>query len=506
MEEGREDCRTMEEKIRWTKFQSIYFCQFLPADYCSQLMIPKKFSDNLMGKLAEKVGLKAPSGATWDVELVTRGDQLLLGNGWEEFVNAYSLVQGDILMFKYNGNSQFDVMMFDHISLCVKEAAYSNRKCVTTRTDNVTEANRCSGGHFEEAIHQLNSHEEDFKPIQKKKPRNAGDSPFAQEKQNISGVSERTREKAPYQTDLCKDRLGARDPSIIWEKVKLPPAIASEQRSYKRRNAYHPLHASKRRPIAVEEKHAAMDIARSELTKESFIVVMRPTHVYKSFYLNIPSRWLTMLLIPCKKHDVHLHLQGKTWETTLRFNSKGRGGLSSGWQNFAVDNGLEEHDVCLFKLASQNLKTIILDVSIFRVAPGVVPPTPLTPCSIATEKLPGEGVAQAFMVQIIVEAGIEFDVRVPANILRSACFQLLSADLSSNDPICSHPNGVSKPPQLSEWESDGAIPQPLPTIKNDGEEADNDVASLGLAACTDWCFANVVSVLKKKASSYRKQV
>ncbi|GMG99560.1 hypothetical protein Nepgr_001400 [Nepenthes gracilis] len=55
-------------------------------------------------------------------------------------------------------------------------------------------------------------------------------------------------------------------------------------------------------------------------------------------------------------------------------------GLNHGWKEFALDNFLEEHDVCLFKLASQKLEPMILDVSIFRAVSKV---TPLTPSSIS---------------------------------------------------------------------------------------------------------------------------
>ncbi|MCD7461427.1 hypothetical protein HAX54_046094 [Datura stramonium] len=59
-------------------------------------------------------------------------DSLFLKHGEKEFVDARSLVEGDLLIFKYHGNSQFDVLVFDKQSLCEKEASYFIKKCEHT--------------------------------------------------------------------------------------------------------------------------------------------------------------------------------------------------------------------------------------------------------------------------------------------------------------------------------------------------------------------------------------
>lgn len=80
-------------------------------------------------KLAESVALKGPSGATWNVGLTASGDTLLLKHGWEDFVADHSLKEDDFLVFKYNGDSRFDVLIFDPLSCCEKEPSYFVRKC-----------------------------------------------------------------------------------------------------------------------------------------------------------------------------------------------------------------------------------------------------------------------------------------------------------------------------------------------------------------------------------------
>ncbi|PHT28077.1 hypothetical protein CQW23_32324 [Capsicum baccatum] len=93
------------------------------------LAIPKKFANNLREKLGDFVSLTGPSGANWNVRLTLIGDALFLKDGWKEFVGAHSLEEDDLLIFKYNGSSRFDVSVFDRQSLCEKEASCFVKKC-----------------------------------------------------------------------------------------------------------------------------------------------------------------------------------------------------------------------------------------------------------------------------------------------------------------------------------------------------------------------------------------
>nr|GMC56112.1 B3 domain-containing protein REM16-like [Ipomoea batatas]GMC69430.1 B3 domain-containing protein REM16-like [Ipomoea batatas] len=122
-------CKKREENIYWSHFQTVQFFQILSGHYDLQLAIPQKFADNLREKLADSVSLKGPCGAIWNVDLEADGDKLYLKYGWKEFVEEHSLRENDVLVFKYNGNLQFDVTMFDGLTLCEKEASYFIRHC-----------------------------------------------------------------------------------------------------------------------------------------------------------------------------------------------------------------------------------------------------------------------------------------------------------------------------------------------------------------------------------------
>ena len=91
--------------------------------------LPKTFSDNLKKKLPKYVTLKGPSGVVWNIGLTTKDDTVYFTNGWQQFVNDHSLKESDFLFFKYNGESLFEVLIFDGRSFCEKAASYFVGKC-----------------------------------------------------------------------------------------------------------------------------------------------------------------------------------------------------------------------------------------------------------------------------------------------------------------------------------------------------------------------------------------
>ena len=57
--------------------------------------------------------LKVPSGAVWQVGLKRGDGEVWLDGGWREFVEYYSIGYGHFLVFRYEGNSIFHVLVFD---------------------------------------------------------------------------------------------------------------------------------------------------------------------------------------------------------------------------------------------------------------------------------------------------------------------------------------------------------------------------------------------------------
>ncbi|KAK4429077.1 B3 domain-containing protein REM16 [Sesamum alatum] len=327
------DCRKWEEDIYWSRFQTVQFCQVLTGRFDQQLTIPKKFADNLREKMAGTVALGGPSGNVWSVGLVTDGDMLLLKHGWKAFVEDHSLEENDILIFKYNGNSRFEVLMFDQESLCEKATSYFVKKC----------EHRESG-------------------CDNKRTRSL------EEFDETDDVADDHRVKKP------KSDAARTPPS----RVQPSRSTARSRRGIKKgkrgsRGAYPLQLKSRRREVTEEEKQRAQQIAVAASSENSFFVVMRASHVYKGFFMSIPAEWAKVHL-PNKSHDIELRVKDNVWKAKYHYRGYG-GGLTGGWKDFVLENFLEEFDVCLFDLVRGTQDTMILNVQIFRVVEEVIPPS-----------------------------------------------------------------------------------------------------------------------------------
>ncbi|KAH7850921.1 hypothetical protein Vadar_004643 [Vaccinium darrowii] len=75
--------------------------------------IPKKFISQYGNNLGNHVFLKVPSGAEWKVELKKSDNDVWMCNGWKEFAKCYSIAFGHLLVFRYDGNCNFHVLIFD---------------------------------------------------------------------------------------------------------------------------------------------------------------------------------------------------------------------------------------------------------------------------------------------------------------------------------------------------------------------------------------------------------
>lgn len=103
--------------------------------------------------------MKGPSRDIWKVSLVRRSDQFVFGDGWKGFVADQSLAMGDFLLFRYDGNSRFKVLVFDSTA-CEKKEAFLARPNVEEGNMVVEENNE-----YEEDVRVKEEEEEENKPL-----------------------------------------------------------------------------------------------------------------------------------------------------------------------------------------------------------------------------------------------------------------------------------------------------------------------------------------------------
>ncbi|KAK7407771.1 hypothetical protein VNO78_09839 [Psophocarpus tetragonolobus] len=94
----------------------------------AKLTLPRSFVNQYGKDLSNPVTLVLPNGAEWKVNW-TKGDcDTWFHEGWEKFAKHYSLSHGRFLVFRYEGRSQFHVLIFSKSAL---EIEYPTSKSST---------------------------------------------------------------------------------------------------------------------------------------------------------------------------------------------------------------------------------------------------------------------------------------------------------------------------------------------------------------------------------------
>ncbi|KAM1474814.1 hypothetical protein ACFX2I_030782 [Malus domestica] len=104
------------------------FFKILLGDFSQGLRIPPTFvRKNFNRRSLRKCDLKGPTGIRRTVELEDRENGVFFRNGWQGFVKDHHLEAGDLLVFDYDGETKFNVKIYDR-SACEKdfEAAKMN--------------------------------------------------------------------------------------------------------------------------------------------------------------------------------------------------------------------------------------------------------------------------------------------------------------------------------------------------------------------------------------------
>ncbi|XP_048135279.1 B3 domain-containing transcription factor VRN1-like [Rhodamnia argentea] len=98
------------------RLESPHFFKIILSDtlQSGKLGIPKKFLGRYGKDLSSLVLLKVPGSLTWTIGVEKRNNgSFWLWKGWREFMQHYSIGHGHLVVFKYEGNSTFHVMIFD---------------------------------------------------------------------------------------------------------------------------------------------------------------------------------------------------------------------------------------------------------------------------------------------------------------------------------------------------------------------------------------------------------
>ncbi|KAK9164337.1 hypothetical protein Syun_005239 [Stephania yunnanensis] len=92
-----------------------HFFKIIHSDMIDEgrLRIPTKFTSNFPNGLSDVAKLSVPGGKIWDIKLKKYGDGMWFEKGLREFIKYYFINAGHLLLFRYDGNSKFHVIIFD---------------------------------------------------------------------------------------------------------------------------------------------------------------------------------------------------------------------------------------------------------------------------------------------------------------------------------------------------------------------------------------------------------
>lgn len=306
-----------------------FFEGFNPTSSSHRLKVPSKFVKHLEGQTSGTVTLVCPSGNSWHADLIQHDEGLFIYNGWEAFVRDHFLENGDSLVFRYDGDLHFTVLIFDKSS-CEKEAAFNSECCHDpSRFDKRKDKKR------EREITSLFDNLITGVP-KKMRSSQAHYECISKNNEDVASISER-----------CEG-AGFMNAKVYKDYVTL--ACVASQSNILGENSVATLSTES---LSAPE---ADRIARSFTScHPNFTKVMKGFNISGSYTLNIPSQFSTTHLPKCKVKIVLRNVKGESWTVNSVPSTKAQTShtLCGGWLAFVRGNNINMGDVCIFELVQK---------------------------------------------------------------------------------------------------------------------------------------------------------
>ncbi|XP_062102235.1 B3 domain-containing transcription factor VRN1-like isoform X1 [Humulus lupulus] len=323
-------CASQRAKVQ-TKFSPTFphfFRIVLEQSFGNKLQIPKTFWRKYCGSLSSQVFLELPCGSRWEVGLTKSSDgKVWIEKGWKNFAEHCSLGRGNLLIFRYKGNSQFNVIIFDNTTVEIDYPFNPNHieKYVDIDEDDAS------------------TEDSDFSWY----PKTRDKSPLPcsrSHKQMKTSPYGKSEVKFDWSDNLC-------------EEPSLPRWME-------------PQNFIRKQKLGGKEKAEALMRAKHFKSNDPFFIVpMQPSFVGSAYNMVIPFFFAKYYLLNISNHqDVILKVQnGRTWPVKYYYRHyKGHSKIrfECGWRAFAQDNNLKVGDVCVFVMR-KSIGIMLFEVVIF---------------------------------------------------------------------------------------------------------------------------------------------
>ncbi|KAI3851948.1 hypothetical protein MKW98_019947 [Papaver atlanticum] len=278
-----------------------------------RLELPKEFIVKYEKELSEHSIIKVPNGGIWRIGLRNAEGVILFENGWPEFMELYSICVGHVILFRYEGNSEFQVHIF---GIDANEIDYPSH------IDNTNHEVEMTSAHSnEDEVEVVSTHSGS---TQSNNEASMSSESFLNQKAHPA------RHVPPKKTRKQKRIILKRfHTKEFKDTLEAAEAFQSENPSFK---------------IMLQASHIKKGCMRV------------PVAFANSYFGNI-TRMATTLRIS----------DGRIWEVgyiSRTITEKTENTLSKGWPKFVADNHLMEGDACVFELVDR--KNIKMNVHVFR--------------------------------------------------------------------------------------------------------------------------------------------
>ncbi|KAK3219442.1 hypothetical protein Dsin_013412 [Dipteronia sinensis] len=275
----------------------------------------------------------ASDGRVWRVGLSKNEGMIWFDDGWQDFMEYYSICIGYFLVFEYEKRSNFHVIIFDTSTF---EVSYPYNFEKPKKEENLI--------HHDEI-----EKEEDYR--NQKGSANL-DSSRSRHECEMPSKNCKMEEPVQVKTDTT-DNGEDEHPTQITDLHKLK-ALLEDKRIFLSRNYNF---------SSAKEKERLFTLARSLKPRNpSFMIVLWPSHLY-SHTVYLPAKFANKYLT----HDIEgikvRASNGREWPVRIGWKNSGCNALR-GWSKFLNDMKLKTGDICVFELI--RTEDLLLEVSVFK--------------------------------------------------------------------------------------------------------------------------------------------
>ncbi|RQO89751.1 hypothetical protein POPTR_004G230100v4 [Populus trichocarpa] len=338
-----------------------------------KLMLPQKFVTRYGMDLTNLARLKV-LGEAWEIELKRCDGKVWLQKGWKEFAEYYSVACGHFLVFEYERNCDFHVLIFDNSATEIDYPLKNNRSEVPGR-GLLKECTKDRGK--ENNSVEILDHFSPSRRTRKKSP-----LPCPRPHKMV-------RTYSTYETGTCSKLSTSVEvpPTGTWSrgmklessktKAKLRCSVRGldEEDSIRggrgmlmargQRLSYAGALANMRSLTCYEKAKALCRTSAFKSENPFFKVAMSPSYVHTGYKLSVPSSFARKYFTKNKGNVTLCVTDGRTWPVKYCNRTKSGVIFCHGWKAFAKDNKLAVGDFCVFELI--NVTEMSLKVVFFRL-------------------------------------------------------------------------------------------------------------------------------------------